>query len=71
MEKDLYSQKQRCLEKSRYILIDMKTLRVDLLKTDTKIDITPLDITDSISNSDYDKLADILFEIAKDFKNNL
>lgn len=71
MEKDLYSQDKRRLEKSRYILIDMKTLRVDLIRPNTELSILPFDITDSTNNKCYDDLADNIADIIEDFKNNL
>lgn len=67
---DIYLKEQCNVDKNKYILINMETLRIDLVKKDLGNMLAPFDITDSVMVKDEKELLNMLWNIIGDYEKN-
>ncbi len=67
---DIYLKEQCNVDKNKYILINMETLRIDLVKKDLGKMLVPFDIADSVMVKDEKELLNMLWNIIGDYEKN-
>ncbi len=67
---DSYSKEQCNVNKNRYIIIDMETLKIDLVKKDLSKELVPFDIADTIITQDEKEMVNMLWNIIGDYEKN-
>ena len=67
---DIYLKEQCNVDKNKYILINMETLRIDLVKKDLGNMLAPFDIADSVMVKDEKELLNMLWNIIGDYEKN-
>jgi hypothetical protein len=69
---DSYSKGERTRSKNKYVLINMETLRVDLIRSKTELEkeLAPLDIADTTVSKNGTELLNDLKEIIEDYIEN-
>lgn len=70
---DIYSQEQRDIKKNKYVLINMETLRISILKNklDFENQLAPLDKAEDIDNNNIKELVNNLEQVIQDYEINL
>lgn len=67
---DIYEKEQRTTKKNKYVVINMETLRIDLVKKDLSNVLVPFDIADSTVNNNHKELLENICNIIGDYQMN-
>lgn len=69
---DIYSKEQRDIKKNKYVLINMETMKVHIVRNETNLEdkLAPFDKADTIVSNSNKELIDNFNEIVFDYEEN-